>query len=177
MNTPKPPSISAQRRPRTSRALKSHQIWPKALRPLIRARDQIAKLAQSDPAFPEIQRQLDAMVSVLFGLQKRRALAEAQAKDRGVVLWTVFHPRGRTIFDLQRIVTRTPNTLAVKNEYVTIPDAAPKVREESDVWVDLEKELARDGFDLAKFREHARCVDESYRKFLANGGPERKEPA
>jgi len=184
MNTPNAESIpqagaapvspKASKRPRRARPLTSKQIWPVAIRPIVRARDKIKKAAAGDPALPEIVKQLDAMVSVLFDLLNRRQLAEAQAQDRGEICWTVIHPRDHTIFGANKIVTRTPHSIRVKNEYFTIPDSPARVVDPRNVWTDLEKEWHRAPLDLAVFNKHAAYVDNSYRRFLAKGGPEKE---
>jgi len=171
-----PQELTAPKKPaRRPRPLKAEQIWQNAIRPMIKLRERLAKI--QDPALGEMVKQLQAMETLLWKLRQRRGLGEAQAKDRGEVCWMVFHPRGRGIFELGTKVTRTPNTILKKDEFFTIPDDPPAVAAPSDVWTDLERELHHKPLDLAKFDEHARYVDESYRKFLARGGPEADKEA
>lgn len=171
MNTPESPIVPTSRKPKRPRPLTSKQIYPRVIKPLSRLRSAVAKVAEGDQAFVEIQKQLDAMASVLWKLHDRRELQEAQAQDRGEVSWTIFHPRGRFIFDLQRVAIRTPRTIKIIGEYCSIPDSPARLASKS-VEAEFEKEMERTPFDLAKFREHAAFVDASYRKYLQRGGPE-----
>lgn len=156
------------------RPLKAEQLLSKVIRPLYKLKGRLKKI--NDPALPEIVKQIEAMEHVLWELRHRRELAEAIAADKGEISWIVFHPRGRTIFDLNKIVTRTPRTIHVKNEYWTQRDEV-RLADIRSIDSDLEKELHREPLDLAKFAEHARLVDESYRKYLARGGPEAEKEA
>lgn len=170
-----PQELIAPKKPaRRPRPLKAEQLWQNAIRPMIKLRERLAKT--QDPALGEMVKQLEAMERLLWKLRERRELEEAQAADRGEVCWSVIHPRGRHFLDGRRVVVRTPRTITVDGEYWTIP-ARTVVEGLASIWTDLDKDLHREPLDLAKFDEHARYVDESYRKFLAKGGPEADKEA
>lgn len=169
-----PEHAQKPQRPKTPRPLKAEQLWPKVLSPLCKLRDRWKKL--NDPAMAEPLKQLEAMERCFWNLRQQRELAEAQAADKGEICWTVIHPRGPHFLYGRRRAIRTPRTITIDGEYWTIP-GTPVINGLGSIWQDLEKEWHREPLDLAKFAAHAAKVDESYRKFLAKGGPEQEEAA
>lgn len=164
-------------KPRRPRPLKADQLWAGYLKPLSAMRVRMDKLAGADPEMAAIAKEVDEVRRKLWALRDKRKLAENQAKDRGVVCWTVFHPSGRSIWERQKVVIRTPHTIVTQHEFLTIKDRDPQTASPDDVLKDLERELHRHPLDeagLKAFREHAAYVDESWRKFKARGGPEQE---
>jgi hypothetical protein len=146
------------------------ELFSRYERPLLKLLDQARVEKSGDYALAELEPLLLKAYQMISGCREQRQLQEAERADKGQILWQVFHPRTKTplamsIFDGQKIVTRTPNRRHVEGEYTTIksqwrPDS-------SDPWLDLHRELhgyAPKPFDLVRFRQYARDVDECWRR-------------
>ncbi|HEV2350827.1 MAG TPA: hypothetical protein VG028_13380 [Terriglobia bacterium] len=160
---------------RGARLVKGDRIWPRYLKSLVKIRDGLKQDAEAgDADMAAALKLLEPLEKHLWAVADKRKLAEAQAKDKGVVLWEVFHPRTRTplrcsAFDLRRHVVRRPNTVFVENEYWTIKDS-PRVAARDRAYDDLRHELDALGqFDEAAFDQYAREIDEVLWRRRAKG--------
>jgi hypothetical protein len=98
---------------------------------------------------------------------QKRELAQAERNDKGIVLWEVFYPRTETplssgIFDLQKVITRTPRRVLEKNAYWTMK--AEWRLAIGDPWKELDQALHQQPYDPAKLRQYAADVDEAIRR-------------
>jgi hypothetical protein len=102
------------------------------------------KQSVGDSAVAEIVRDLDAIAQRVCKLQDARALAEAEKKDDGVVLWTVFFPR-KYYWENTKFIERTPNCKINGTFSLADPIKSP-VRSycETDPWKDLDKTLHKE---------------------------------
>ena len=176
MNTidkPQGGSVPVAKRPR---ALTSKQLWRRIQRPLARLEQNVAAaLKEGKGSFQaevlvKVKNHLDEARMLLWREHEARALAEAKAKDRGVICWTVYHPVSpQAFFRSRRVVVRTPNTIQVLGEYFTLPDVPPRVTLPGMAYTDLRQELDRDPLDLDAFRIHLKLVEADWRKRMARG--------
>ncbi|HEV2210817.1 MAG TPA: hypothetical protein VG167_18750 [Verrucomicrobiae bacterium] len=160
-------AIGLPEKPRRPRPLTPQQILA-LMRPIWKLRDRMKAVGGVDPEMGEMAAELSKISQRLFKLHDDRELREAKRKDKGEVLWEVFHPRTTTplhcsMFDLQQHTVRTPNTITKHNQFFTIK-AETVLAAPAGAWRDLDKELHSKPFDLEEFRRYARDIDEALRR-------------
>lgn len=135
---------------------------------LYQALGQCAPDATTRAALMPLLDDVSDLWQALYHERDRRALVDAERKDKGEILWEVFHPRTKTplncsmIFDQQRHTVRTPHRKIVHGEYFSIKPEWQIAT--SDPLADLKAEWAKSPLDLNAFRQYARDIDEGFRR-------------
>jgi len=100
----------------------------------------------------------------LSRVREQRAMKEAEAADKGEILWMLFKPRD-SVFGSRNTLTRTPNRM-IRDEYFSMP-AQTHLADREAAYEDLAREWGKTPLDLDKFRAHAAKVDGQYREWQA----------
>jgi len=106
-------------------------------------------------------------------LADERLLAEAKRRDGNDVCWELFFPRTKTplgvgMFDVQKVVTRTPERVFTAGEFFTIKDEWRLAQ--FGIYPDLDRAWHREPFDLEQFRRYQRDLEVSLRRYYSKEG-------
>jgi len=120
MNTQKGNGAIARTRGKipTQRPMTAKQL-EKFFRRACEFRNAAEQAAKLEPSFRAISEAMHDLPMKVLALKDQRENDEAARKDKGQVLWTLYHPMPlpRSIFDEQKVVMRTPNRMIKGRDY------------------------------------------------------------